>query len=857
MTLKVNLNLLADNNGVAGEALTQDQITVNDSFFVEIEVADIRDDAAGVIGLALDIEWDASVLEASDTEITDKLSFNQQGTIDNDNGLVDDLGGGAIPNADIGEAIGINDLERFALIRFEGELATDSPIPLTVTVSDPRSVAFADNASFNSDDTEIEAQTIDVVAENSAPTLANEITDTTATEDSAFSFTVPENTFNDTDAGDTLTYSATLEDGSALPTWVSFDAGSRTFSGTPDNSDVGSLDIEVTATDSSNEAISDRFILAVENVDDAPTVANAIGNLTVDEDADDSVINLSDVFTDIDNDDTAIVKTVLTNTNDTLVNATVDGNNLTLDYLDNQSGTADITIQGTSNGLTVEETFTVAVDAVDDAPIVTNAIANLTVDEDADDSVINLSDVFTDIDNDDTAIVKTVLTNTNDTLVNATVDGNNLTLDYLDNQSGTADITIQGTSNGLTVEETFTVTVDAVDDAPIVSNRIEDVTVDENADDSVIDLSNVFSDADGDAIALSITENTNNSLVTPALDGNNLTLDFLDDQFGSGEITIAATANGQTISDTFVVTVNEVIPTNNSPTLENPLADLTTPEESEFSLTIPADTFDDRDPDDTLTYSASLEDNSALPTWLTFDADTQNFSGTPADSDVGTLNIKVTATDNSNAIASDVFILTVEDVVEPEALISIADSSGDADDASIQFTTPLSQFRADFSDSELVRPSYPDNQQYLDITNTGDGVLNISEININADGVTADIPDGDILINPDTTQRIQLTYTPSAANENFSIDDGITIVSNAANDSTTSVSLSGKSTFDSDISYDGIVSFGDLGSLNANWGSENADAGWDASADINGDGSVNSSDVDVLNGQWNQELTFI
>ena len=37
MTLKVNLNLLADNNGVAGEALTQDQITVNDSFFVEIE----------------------------------------------------------------------------------------------------------------------------------------------------------------------------------------------------------------------------------------------------------------------------------------------------------------------------------------------------------------------------------------------------------------------------------------------------------------------------------------------------------------------------------------------------------------------------------------------------------------------------------------------------------------------------------------------------------------------------------------------------------------------------------------------------------------------------------------------------
>ena len=486
-----------------------------------------------------------------------------------------------------------------------------------------------------------------------------------------------------------------------------------------------------------------------------------------------------------------------------------------------------------------------------------NAIANLTVDEDANDSVIDLGDVFTDVDNDDSAIVKTVTANTNDTLVTTSIDGNNLTLDYLDNQSGTADITIQAESNGKTVTDTFTVTIDAVDDAPVVSNQIEDVTVDENADDSVIDLSNVFSDAEGDDITFSIAENTNSTLVTPTLDGSNLTLDFLDDQFGSGEITIAATANGQTTEDTFLVTVNEFIPANNSPTLENPLADITTPEESEFNFTVPANTFDDPDPDDTLTYSATLEDNSALPSWLTFDADTRNFSGTPTDSDVGTSNIKVIATDNDGAIASDVFILTVEDVVEPEALIAIADSSGDTDDASIQFTTPLSQFRDGVSDSELVRPSYPDTQQYIDITNTGEGALNITEIGINAEGVTADIPDGDILINPDETQRIQLTYTPSAANENFSLDDGLTIVSNAANNSELSVNLSGKSTFNSDISYDGLVSFGDLGSLNATWGSESTDASWDATADINGDSFVNSNDLDVLNGQWNQELTFI
>ena len=45
---------------------------------------------------------------------------------------------------------------------------------------------------------------------NDAPTVANPIADQTATEDSAFSFQFAANTFNDVDAGDTLTYSATL-----------------------------------------------------------------------------------------------------------------------------------------------------------------------------------------------------------------------------------------------------------------------------------------------------------------------------------------------------------------------------------------------------------------------------------------------------------------------------------------------------------------------------------------------------------------------------------------------------------------------------------------------------------------------
>ena len=107
-------------------------------------------------------------------------------------------------------------------------------------------------------------------APNNAPTVANEIADQSATQDSAFNFTVPANTFNDVDAGDILSYTATLDNGEALPTWLSFDAATGTFSGTPGDSDVGSLSVTLTATDSFGASISDTFNLAIANTNEPP-----------------------------------------------------------------------------------------------------------------------------------------------------------------------------------------------------------------------------------------------------------------------------------------------------------------------------------------------------------------------------------------------------------------------------------------------------------------------------------------------------------------------------------------------------------------------------------------------------------
>ncbi len=86
------------------------------------------------------------------------------------------------------------------------------------------------------------------------PPSRHPIADQSATQGVAFSYTVPRNTFADIDKGDTLTYSAKLADGSALPSWLKFDSATGMLSGTPANADVGALSIQVTATDSSGPA---------------------------------------------------------------------------------------------------------------------------------------------------------------------------------------------------------------------------------------------------------------------------------------------------------------------------------------------------------------------------------------------------------------------------------------------------------------------------------------------------------------------------------------------------------------------------------------------------------------------------
>ena len=100
---------------------------------------------------------------------------------------------------------------------------------------------------------------------NNAPTVTNAIPDQTATAGTGFSYQFPANSFNDTDTGDTLSYTATKADGMTLPTWLAFTDSTRTFAGTPVVADTGTVSVKVTANDSNGGLVSDTFDIMVVN----------------------------------------------------------------------------------------------------------------------------------------------------------------------------------------------------------------------------------------------------------------------------------------------------------------------------------------------------------------------------------------------------------------------------------------------------------------------------------------------------------------------------------------------------------------------------------------------------------------
>jgi VCBS repeat-containing protein len=138
-------------------------------------------------------------------------------------------------------------------------LNLDGSFTYTPTLNSNGTDSFTYKANDGALDSNITTVTIDVTPVNDAP-VAPILDDTNWLARLAHQTVIP--AFNDVD-GDTLTYTAQLVGGGALPAWLNFDAATRTFSGAPSNADVGVYHILVTADDGHLTATS-SFTLTVQ-----------------------------------------------------------------------------------------------------------------------------------------------------------------------------------------------------------------------------------------------------------------------------------------------------------------------------------------------------------------------------------------------------------------------------------------------------------------------------------------------------------------------------------------------------------------------------------------------------------------
>jgi len=220
---------------------------------------------------------------------------------------------------------------------------------------------------------------------SSPPVLAAAINNQEWGTTGSQSFVLPSNTFTDPDF-DVLTLSAQLANGSALPSWLTFNASTGTFSGNPADGSMAngsSLSIRVTASDGRTTPVSDDFELSFSAAPTLPQVLNPIPDVTFNGSGVLSYTVPETTFKDPNNDAFTYAATIPSE-----LTGWLSFNTSTRVFSGNPpagAGTGPhlITVTATANGDSVSNTFRLFITNANDAPIeaspVNVAIPNRTI----------------------------------------------------------------------------------------------------------------------------------------------------------------------------------------------------------------------------------------------------------------------------------------------------------------------------------------------------------------------------------------------------------------------------------------------------------------------------------------------
>ncbi|HHX8453745.1 TPA: tandem-95 repeat protein [Vibrio diabolicus] len=371
---------------------------------------------------------------------------------------------------------------------------------------------------------------------NDAPTVDNVISDQVLSEDFA-TYTIDlNNAFKDSDS--TLNFSVSGNSN----VLVSIENGIATISPTADWN--GSETLTFTATDPSGEIVSQTVNFTVTPVadivadkatvvEDTATIIKVLGNDTFE--GDDKVVSLD--------------------SNNGPANGAVSVNpDGTVTYIpdDNYVGKDMFTYVVTSGGVSESTTVEVNVTPVNDAPMAKDDTA--ITDEDTP-VTIDVLPNDNDVDGDKLSIESASVPKEQGTV--EVVNGK-LVFTPAENFNGDAEITYIVTDGELTDEAKVTVTVNAVNDTPVVESNIADQTLAEDFTPYTIDLNTAFSDVDNVDGELTFSVSGNSNIQVAIVNGI-ATFTPTADWNGSEILTFTATdPSGESVSQTVNFTVAPV-----------------------------------------------------------------------------------------------------------------------------------------------------------------------------------------------------------------------------------------------------------------------------------------------------------
>ena len=483
---------------------------------------------------------------------------------------------------------------------------------------------------FDGTETVSQTFTITVGAVNDAPVITEGATTSLATdEDTAANLTL-----NATDAdGDAITWSISglATNGAAI---VSGTGTSQTVNYTPNTNFNGSDSFTVQVSDG---VLTDTILVEVTviSVADAPVITE--GETSAQSTNEDSSSAFALNATDVDGG--TLTWTISSAASNGVATVSGTGVSQTVNYVPdaNFHGTDTFVVQISDGFLTDSITVTMTVVAVNDLPVITSeAVTTATEGQ-----VYIYLPAATDVEND------TLTWNVGTAPASMNVNSTTGELTWTPaNGDASAPVTLIVNDGTGSVTQSFTITVTAVNDAPVITEgESTTVTMDEDATPQAFSLVLNAADADNVASELtwSIASAATNGSATVSGTGTSKVVNYTPDADFNGADSFTVSVSDATATDTITVNV-AVEAANDAPAITEATATIVTDEDVAGNVTLNA---------------TDIDTDAANITWTILN---QASSGTASVNAVNTgASMLVTYAPNANTNGADSFVVQISD----------------------------------------------------------------------------------------------------------------------------------------------------------------------------------------------------